>query len=545
MKKNRHGIFSNLKNDLPASVVVFFVALPLCLGIALASGAPLLSGLIAGVIGGIVVGSISKSSLGVSGPAAGLAVIVLGGIADLGSFEAFLVAGVIAGVLQIIFGLLRAGKLAMLFPSSVITGMLTGIGIIIFLKQIPHLFGYDADVEGDFAFFQQDGETTFSEFGNIFRFFSPGAIVLSVISLAILIIWQLKPIQKNKVLSIIPGPLLVVVSSILLALSFGETGMFAISSEHFVNIPIEDSWAGMAQHIKLPAWEYITDYRVWTLGAVIALVASVETLLCVEATDKLDPHYKHSTPTNRELIAQGIGNVMACMIGGIPITQVIVRSSANIQAGGRTKASAILHGILLLVAVLLIPFLLNMIPIAALAAVLTIVGYKLAKPSTFINMYKQGWVQFVPFIATVVFMLFTDLLKGVAIGFVISAIFILFKAYANYIEVSKAEKDGTLGSKFKLFFHKAFGSFMEISNSEVKGTQTMKIKLINNVTFLSKSKLLSQFNKAPEHSMVIVDTRQAHYMHPDIYTMLEEFELLALHKKVRYEVIKETEELKN
>ncbi|MBL4703369.1 MAG: SulP family inorganic anion transporter [Flavobacteriales bacterium] len=511
-KRNRHGMLSNLKYDLPASVVVFFVALPLCLGIALASGAPLLPGLIAGVVGGIVVGAISKSSLGVSGPAAGLATIVFGAIVELGSFEAFLVAGVLAGIFQIIFGLLKAGKLAMLFPSSVITGMLTGIGIIIFLKQIPHLFGYDGDVEGDFSFFQQDGETTFSEFGNAFKFFNLGAMLIALVSLAILIVWQTKAIQKSKIFRSIPAPLLVVVVGIGLALIFEPIQALTIGAEHFVNIPIGENISDLKNHFTLPSWGYLSDYRVWFIAVVIALVASIETLLCVEATDKLDPHYKNSTPTNRELIAQGIGNVVACSIGGIPITQVIVRSSANIQAGGKTKMAAIFHGFLILIAVVLVPFLLNKIPIAALAGVLTLVGYKLAKPSTFIKMFKQGWVQFIPYATTVLVMLFTDLLTGVLVGFAVSSVFIL---------------------------HKNHATSMEVKQLKVEGEDFMEITLLNNVTFLSKSKLMTKFNGAKDKSSVVIDTRKANYIHPDIHTMLVEFEVLALHKKIRYEVIKD------
>jgi len=517
-KRNRHGIFSNLKYDLPASIVVFFVALPLCLGIALASGAPLLSGLIAGVVGGIVVGAISKSSLGVSGPAAGLAVIVLTAITELGSFEAFLVSGVIAGVIQMLFGIIKAGKVAMLFPSSVISGMLAGIGIIILLKQIPLLIGYDANVEGDFSFFRTDEETALSGFGNVFQIFSPGVLLISGISLLILVGWQSKMIRSNRLLSIIPGPLLVVVIGVGLANLIELVPTISISADHFVNIPIEDGWGDMREHFSTPNWSYITNGEVWTVAIVIAVVASIETLLCVEATDKLDPHYKHNTPVNRELIAQGIGNVVACLIGGIPVTQVIVRSSANIHAGGKTKMSTIIHGILLLVAVLLIPLLLNMIPIAALASVLALVGYKLAAPATFKRLYKEGWVQFIPFIATVVFMLFTNLLTGVVIGFAISSIFILHKNYSN---------------------------FMEVSSTIVEGKPMMKISLINNVTFLSKSKLMSQFNKAAYHSRVIIDTRKAHYIHPDIYAMMLEFEILALHKQIRYEVINHELQIEN
>ena len=533
-RRSKNSLFSNIKHDLPASIVVFFVALPLCLGIALASGTPLVSGLIAGIVGGIIVGSISKSALGVSGPAAGLAIIVLTAITNLGSFEAFLVAGVIAGFLQIVFGLVRAGKIASLFPSSVITGMLTGIGIIIFLKQIPHLLGYDADAEGDFSFFQTDGETTFSEFGNAINYFTPGAIIVAAISLFILIFWQFKIIQKNKVLSFIPAPLLAVIVSILLAKFFNSTEALAISSEHFVNIPIFDNWASMQSQLSFPDWSYLFNGDIWVIAITIAVVASIETLLCVEATDKLDPHYKTSTPMNRELIAQGVGNMLACAIGGMPITQVIVRSSANIQSGGKTKLSAIMHGFWLISTVLTIPFILNMIPIATLAAILTLVGYKLAKPSTFTTLYRQGWIQFLPFIVTVVFMLFTDLLTGVAIGFACSLLLIFYNTYLKSPNIDRKQS-----STKKLKRYTTYIDILNVSEQESEGKRIVKINLINNVTFLSKLKLQAEFNKVERKSVVIIDTRNASYIHPDVMQLLVEFEVMALHKQIRYQIIKE------
>ena len=510
IKGKNKGRFSNIKHDIPASIVVFFVALPLCMGIALASGAPLLAGLIAGIVGGIVGGIISGSSLGVSGPAAGLSVIVLGAIGSLG-FESFLLAGVIAGVFQIIFGLIRAGKVARVFPSSVISGMLAGIGIIIFLKQIPHLLGYDADVEGDFSFYQSDGETTFSEMLNALDYISVGAVLISFISLGILLLWQSKILKRNKVLGVIPGPLLVVVAAIGFSKLFEYSELLKIDSEHFVKIPLMNGWDGILTQLSFPDWSTIENKEVWIAAITIAVVASIETLLCVEATDKMDPYYKKSTPTNRELIAQGSSNVLACLIGGIPITQVIVRSSANILAGGKSKISAILHGFWLLIAVLVIPSILNMIPIACLAAVLTIVGYKLAKPAIFLDMYKQGFVQFFPFFGTVIFMLFTDLLTGVAIGFIIAILFILYNTYMVNIEV--------------------------VYNDNGKRNEIV-IKLLNNVTFLSKVKLISTLEKIPKRSIVKVDISKVESIHPDVLKILDDFEVSALHKKIRYKVIR-------
>ena len=340
-------MFKHLKQDFPASIVVFFVAIPLCLGIALASGAPLFSGLIAGIVGGIVVGSISGSQIGVSGPAAGLAAIVLAAIATLGSFENFLVAVVLGGAIQILFGVLKAGIIGYYFPSSVIKGMLTGIGIIIILKQIPHFFGYDVDPEGDFAFFQVDGENTFSEIINALNFISPGSTVIAVIALGILILWEKVLKDKAKIFELVQGPLVAVVVGILFYVFTKDSETFSIAGENLVSVPVPEDASSFFAQFSFPNFAVIGSPEIWITAFTIALVASLETLLCVEATDKLDPH-KRVTPTNRELFAQGIGNMCSGFIGGLPITQVIVRSSANIQSGGQTKASAIMHGFLLL-----------------------------------------------------------------------------------------------------------------------------------------------------------------------------------------------------
>jgi len=425
---------NNLKHDFPAALVVFLVALPLCLGIALASGAPLFSGIIAGVIGGIVVGALSKSPLSVSGPAAGLAVIVLGAIQSLPSFEVFLLAVVLAGILQIIMGLLRAGMIGDFIPSAVIKGMLAAIGLILILKQFPHAIGYDADFEGDEAFFQADGNNTFSTiwFSILYKL-SWGAVLISSISLAFLFLWDSTKWRKPNWLKLVPGPLLVVIFGIVSGYLFENFApSLAISDEHMVRVPVAESMMGFFNQFALPDFSYIFNKEVWVVAVTLALVASIETLLCIEAIDKLDP-YKRTSPTNRELIAQGVGNMTSGLIGGIPITSVIVRSSANVSSGGRTRMSTILHGVFLLLSVIAIPSFLNMIPLSALAAILISVGYKLTKPAVFKSEYEKGWSHLIPFVVTVVAILLTDLLIGVLIGLLVGAFFIIRGNYKSSI----------------------------------------------------------------------------------------------------------------
>jgi MFS superfamily sulfate permease-like transporter len=364
-------MFKYIKNDLPASIVVFFVALPLCLGIALASGAPLFSGVIAGIIGGIVVGALSGSQIGISGPAAGLAAIVLTAIGALGGFENFLLAVVLAGIFQIILGFLKAGVIGYYFPSSVIKGMLTGIGIIIILKQIPHFFGYNMDPEGDFAFMQIDGENTFSGIFQALKHISLGSTLIAFLGLVIILFWDKVLMKKSKLFRLIQGPFVAVILGIIYVSTTEGNNLFSISSAHLVNVPIPNDINSFIGQFSFPNFGAITRTDIWITAFTIALVASLETLLCVEATDKLDPE-KGVTPTNKELIAQGSGNIISGLIGGLPITQVIVRSSANIQSGGKTKLVAIIHGLLLLISVLLIPRLLNLIPLSVLASILLI-----------------------------------------------------------------------------------------------------------------------------------------------------------------------------
>lgn len=505
----KQGFFSNLKYDLPASIVVFLVALPLCLGIALASGAPLFSGIIAGIVGGTVVALLSGSPLGVSGPAAGLAVIVLTAIQELGAFESFLLAVVIAGVIQLIFGILKAGVIGYYFPSSVITGMLAGIGIIIFLKQIPHAFGYDKDPEGDFAFKQLDGETTFSELANMLNYISPGALIIAALSVGILILWEQPFMKRQSFTRIIQGPLVVVVLGIVLNLMFMGDASLALNASQVVAIPVPDSISGFFGQFTFPDFTQINNSHIWVTGMTIAVVASLETLLCVEATDKLDP-LKRVTPTNRELTAQGVGNIVSGMIGGLPVTQVIVRSSANIQSGGRSKAAAFFHGILLLVSAMSIPHVLNLIPLSSLAAILFLVGYKLAKPVLFREMWKKGKSQFIPFIVTIIGIIFTDLLIGIALGMVVAIVHLLWNNY-------------------KVPYHFDPKNYVE--------GQPVEIQLAEDVSFLNKASIQHTLDQLPEESEVIIDASRARTIHPDILEIFENFQENAKTKDIKVQFI--------
>ena len=412
------------KTDIQSGVVVFLVALPLCLGIALASGAPLFAGIISGVIGGIVVGALSHSQLSVTGPAAGLTAIVLAAISSLGSYETFLAAVVLAGALQILLGIVKAGTISNYFPSNVIEGMLAAIGIIIILKQLPHAIGYDVDNEGDFFFIEKTaGHNTFSAIIDSVNYSHAGAIIITLVSLAILITFNKVAFLKN--LKVIPGALVAVVTGVLLNEAFKASGSnLVVSQEHLVNLPVPQSFDDFIGQFSRPDFTAFLKPQVWIVAVTIAVVASIETLLCIEATDKLDP-LKRYTNTDREMFAQGTGNILSGLIGGIPMTSVIVRTSANINSGGRTKMATIAHGIFLLMAVLLIPAVLNKIPLACLAAILLMIGYKLASPTVFRHMWHNGKYQYVPFFVTVVAVVFTDLLKGVAIGLVVSVFYIL------------------------------------------------------------------------------------------------------------------------
>lgn len=507
------SVFKELKSDLPASIVVFFVAVPLCLGIALASGAPLFAGIIAGIVGGIVVGVASGSPLGVSGPAAGLAVIVLTSIAALGSWPMFLMAVVLAGILQLIMGFAKAGFIAYFFPTSVIKGMLTGIGLLIILKQIPHALGYDKDAEGDLSYFQVDGETTFSSITKAFDFITPGALLIAVISIAILILWDKVLTKKHKIFQLIQGPIVVVILGIVMNYMFQHGILdFSLAEDQVVRLPVASNLWEFFSFFTLPDFSAITNFKVWEIAVVLAIVASLETLLCVEATDKLDP-YKRITPTNRELKAQGLGNIVSGLIGGLPITQVIVRSSANISFGGKTKMSAILHGVFLLISAITIAGILNMIPLASLAAILIMVGYKLAKPVLFKHMYKLGWEQFIPFMATVVGILATDLLKGITIGVLFGIFYTLRHSYRNSHHMK------------------------EIVTTE-DGHEVHHIELAQEVSFFNKASVMKALETIPANSKVVIDFSKSKSVAHDVLELIRDYEINAKTRNISVEKIK-------
>ena len=498
---------SDLQANLPASVVVFLVALPLCLGIALGSKAPLFSGIIAGIVGGIVIGAISKSPLSVSGPAAGLTAIVAAAILKLPSFETFLAAVVIAGAIQVILGFMKAGMLGDFVPNSVIKGMLAAIGIILILKQLPHLVGYDADFLGDESFIQVDQQNTFSEIFNSLNYLSAGATAIGILSMIILIIFESKTFKSNAFLKQVPGPLVVVITGILLN-EFFKSGMtaFEIKKEHLVNLPVADSIGGFFKFFTFPDFQSLANPLVWTTALTIAIVASLETLLSIEAIDKLDP-YKRVTPTNLELKAQGIGNIVSGLIGGLPMTSVIVRSSANVNAGGKTKQSTIFHAMLLLVSVIAIPNLLNMIPLAALAAILIYTGYKLSKYSLFTEFYKKGANQFIPFLITIIAILLTDLLIGILIGIGIALMFMVWSNFRSSVMVVNDH------SNYLFRFRK-------------------------DVSFLNKPIIKRKLEEVPADSFVLIDTSRADFIDRDIIDVINEFKQHASLKNITVEIKK-------
>jgi len=504
-----NSYLNNLKSDIPASIIVFLVAVPLCLGIALASGAPLFSGIIAGIVGGIVCGVFSGSQLGVSGPAAGLAVIVLTAIQDLGAFETFLLAVVFAGVFQFILGVLKAGIIGYYFPDSVIKGMLAGIGVIIFLKQIPHAFGYDKNYEGSLAFAQNDGHNTFSQFYYMLESITPAALIISSVSLLILILWEQKFMKNIKLFKLVQGPLVVVALGIILNMFFAGTNM-ALGSDQVVSIPVAESIAGFFELFTFPDFSQWNNPQVYTVAITLAIVASLETLLCLEATDKLDPQ-KRVSPANQELRAQGIGNLVSGLIGGLPVTQVIVRSSTNIQSGGKTKMAAILHGFILLGSAMMIPTVLNLIPLSSLAAILILVGYKLAKPALFKSMFKTGWTNFIPFIVTILAIVFTDLLMGIGIGMAVAIFFVL---YENYKKPFFFEQDKNFGEN---------GS--------------ITLKLSEDVTFLNKANIQRALQIIPDNGKVTIDASKSINIHHDVIEIIEEFKINAKSRNIDVNII--------
>ena len=481
---SKQSIFSNIKSDFPSGLVVFLIAVPLCLGIALASGAPLFSGMISGIVGGIVIGALSGSQLSVSGPAAGLTAVVLTAITKLGAFDVFLLAVVIGGAMQLLLGVIKAGTVANYFPSNVIKGMLSAIGIIIILKQLPHAFGYDAGGMTD----DDNNQTALLSILNHVHF---GAILVTAISILIILYWS-----KIPKVGVIPSALVAVfVGAGLNALFIYTNSPLAIAPTHLVSLPIPDSFNDFVGQFTTPNFSAITNKEVWVVAATIAIIASVETLLNVEATDKLDPLKRYTSP-NRELKAQGVGNIISGLIGGLPITSVIVRSSANINAGGKTKLSTIVHGSLLLICTALIPALLNKIPLATLAAVLLVTGYKLCKISIFKEMFKNGKYQWVPFLVTVVAIVMTDLLIGIALGMVVSVFAIL---------------RGNIKSSY--YFRK----------EKYNNGDSIRLELAEEVSFLNKASILLTLDHMPENTTVIIDAGKTTYIDFDVLESIREF----------------------
>lgn len=496
---------SNLKYDVKASLVVFLVALPLCLGIAVASGAPPMSGLIAGIVGGIVIGGLSGSHVSVSGPAAGLTVIVLDSINSMGTLPLFLGTLVAAGLIQVVLGVAKAGVIGYYFPHSVIKGMLTAIGLILILKQIPHALGYDVDLMGDQAFLQADNHNTFSEIWYAFKYSSFGAIPIVLVGLGILIAFEKPKLKNHKIFGVVPGALWAVISGIVINYLYGIwKPEWKLDGEHLVSIPVLNNLGEIGDLLTFPDFSMIGESTFWVVAMTIAIIGSLETLLSIDAADKLDP-LKRTTPPSKELFAQGVGNTVSGLIGGLPITAVIVRSSANIATGAKTKLSAILHGILLMILVLAIPTTLNLIPLSCLAAVLFVVGYKLAKPSIFVSIYKNGWDQFIPFIVTVVAILFTDLLVGIGIGMV-----------------------------FGLFFVVKTNFVRAVTLTEMNGNYLLKLQ--KDVSFLNKALLMKELAKIPKGSKLIINAQKAQFIDHDIQEVLNDFIATSSDKNIRITV---------
>lgn len=501
------GYKDNLAYDVPAAVVVFLVALPLCLGIALASGAPLFSGLIAGVVGGLVAGSLSKSQVSVSGPAAGLSTVVLASILELGSFSTFLCAVILAGAIQVVLGYFRAGKIGHFFPASVIKGMLAAIGLILILKQVPHALGYDADFEGDENFVQPDGQNTFTEIMASFGYLSTGAILITAISIIILLLWDTRYMSKSRWAKMVPAPLLVVLLGIALNAAFGLLSeSLVVRQSHLVTLPGFTGIQDLGRVMTFPDLAGFQNEKIYLIALTIALVASLETLLSIEAADKLDV-FKRITPLDNELKAQGVSNMISGALGGLPVTAVIVRTSANVHAGARTKMSAIIHSILLAGVVLVIPSALQMIPLASLAAILLMVGYKLTPVKLYRDMFKKGHEQFIPFLVTVLSIIFSGILVGISIGILVSVFFVLKTNFrAAVILVNN-------GSQYLLKFTK-------------------------DVSFLHKSSLRNAFERIPPGSGVIIDGSRSQFLDSDIVETIEDFIKTAPAKRIEVELKK-------
>jgi MFS superfamily sulfate permease-like transporter len=498
-------LFAYWRDDLPASLVVFLVALPLCLGVALASGAPLLSGVIAGVVGGLVVGAVSGSALMVSGPAAGLTAIVLAGITQVGGFQRFLPAVILGGAIQVALGVARAGVIGYYFPSAVIKGMLAAIGLTLILKQIPHAVGYDNDYEGDFAFVSPSGENTFDAIGHALSQVQPGAIAVAVLGVALMVLWPRTPMARIK---LFPAPLAAVavgvgLNELLLALE----PSFAIRGTHLVSLPTTGI-TGIASQLVRPDWSALADQQVWLLAATLGIVASLESLLSLEATNKLDPE-KRDAPANKELFAQGLGNIISGFFGGLPVTGVIVRSSANVDAGARTRLSAIAHGVLLVLAVVVVAPVLNRIPLAALAAVLLVTGFKLTTPALWKSAWHLGTSHFVPFVVTIVAILFTDLLKGIAVGLVVGIGYIIAEHMRRPV-LTKVSPPGAVLTRYTL---------------------------PDQVTFLSKASLMKVLEEIPSGTRVEIDGRKTSRFDYDALEALLAFRETARAKNIDYRLV--------
>jgi len=496
--------------NLKSGIVVYLVALPLCLGIALACNVPLFSGILAGIIGGLIVTTFSGSVLSVSGPAAGLTSIIIVAVSTLGSFEIFLAAVLFAGIFQIILGIVRAGGIGNFIPTAVIKGMLAGIGIILIMKQIPHLVGYDRDPEGDFDFSQSDGHNTITDLYYMLDYISPAAVIIGLVSMAILMVGDTAVYKRSAFLSFIPAPLLVVVSGALLNVLFNSTGWLTLSPDHMVTLPVIKSIPDLKENLFAPDFSAIRETKFWTIVFTLAIVASLESLLSVEAADKLDPK-KRDSNSNKELVAQGLGNIACGLVGALPVTAVIVRSSANINAGATTKLSAIIHAVLLLLTVFLIPNVLMLIPNAALAGILVLTGYKLSKLVLFKEHYKKGIDQFLPFITTIVVMLVTDLLKGVGAGLVVAIFFII----RNSITFS-----------------------FEVIEEIIDGKRIYLIKLPQNVTFFNKGFMIKHLDGIKENSTVIIDGSINKSTDKDVKEVILDFIDVASERNIEIQLVK-------
>lgn len=501
--KQTNSYMQRLGADLPSSIVVFLVALPLCLGIALASNAPLFSGLIAGMVGGIVIGALSGSQLSVSGPAAGLTAIVAAAILKLPSFEAFLLAVVLCGALQIVLGFIKAGVIGDYVPNCVIKGMLAAIGLILILKQFPHLVGYDKNYEGDETFIQANNENTFSGIAHAFQAITPIAALIGVVGILFQIGWEKFSAKQKGFIKLIPAPLIVVLLGIAIN-AVAQNGSGALQAEHLVNLPVAKGAGAFFSFFTAPDWNAIASKEVWITAVTLALVASLETLLSIEAIDDLDP-YQRVTNKDRELRAQGIGNMLSGLIGGLPVTSVIVRSSANVNAGAQSKFSAIFHGVLLLLCVAFVPRLLNLIPNAALAAVLIYTGYKLAKPSLFKMYYKKGWDQFLPFVITIVAILLTDLLKGVVIGIGVGLFFVFRSNFKSAVFV-------------------------------VNDTNKYLFRFRKDVSFMNKPIVKNKLEEVKPNAYVLIDASRADFIDKDVIEVIEDFMQHAHLKNIHVEL---------